>query len=227
MSSLSRAMGKALSAGAPMVFKSWEIETRQAEEQRMREWQSGEYQKNRDQAASIHSDNMRMDEQKIALQEKGVDADIRQGDDRLGIEREELGMKKDEQSRAINLLDQQIIAAENENKDAGDVRALRDELRALDPADTSEAQRIKDALRSFGIKFEAEKHSRKVIPVAGKYGEEKLVYADNDSGTVTDVSVVPPAPPDDLPDPAAFRGKIVGSGNDRWKSDGRRWSRAE
>lgn len=191
MSSLSRAMGKALTAGAPMVFKSWEMETKAAEEARIREWQAGEYQKNRDQAASIHADNMSMSKDELALREKGVDADIRQGDTRLGMEGEKLKMDKAEQSKALELLDEQIAAAIKENKDTSDIRALRDELRGLDPTDTEKSAIIKDTLRSYGIKFESEKHNRKVMPVAGKYGLEKLVYADNDTGAVTDVNITP------------------------------------
>lgn len=191
MSSLSRAMGKALTAGAPMVYKAWEIETAQAEEARMREWQAGEYQKNRDQAATIHNDNMKMEERKIALTEKGVDADIRQGDARINQEGEALSLKREEQAKTLELLDEQILAAKEENTDSSDLRALRNELANLDPDDTKGLERVKDRLRSYGVAFKGDTSRTGFVTRRNQYGEEDIYFGDEDTGGLSPVVPMP------------------------------------
>jgi len=171
MSSLSRAMGKALSAGAPIMVKKWEADMQAAEEARMREWQSGEYAANREQAASIHADNLQMDKSQLAVTEKGVDADIRQGDARIAQEGEALGLTRERQNKALLLLDQQITAATNENTDTSELRRLRTEYINADPADTDKIQKLERALQAQGIEI-GEEYDYHEVDSYNEYGEK-------------------------------------------------------
>ena len=171
MSSLSRAMGKALSAGAPIMVKKWEADMQAAEDARMREWQSGEYALNRQQDATIHADNLRMDKSQLAVTEKGVDADIRQGDARIAQEGKALGLTRERQNKALLLLDEQITAATNENADTTELRKLRTEYINADPADTDKIQKLERALQAQGIEI-GEEYDYHEMDEYNEYGEK-------------------------------------------------------